>query len=89
MNRQRALKHPVKPRWFSWSRAPDADGCMYRLFRREGKEEEPPRFGVVHARFVYAHKNDPHEVTIRKLRIAYKALRDEVDECDLMAMEMT
>ncbi len=89
MTRARPDKRPNPARWFSWSRTADADGAMYRLFRREGLHEDPPRRGPVHVRMVYAHGADPKAVSARRLRMAYRELRAEVDEIDLAAMEAT
>ncbi len=82
--RTRRAKRPVEPRWSNWSRVPDADGCMYRLFRREGQPDDVR--GPVHARMVYVHKSDPACISARRLRMAYRELREEVDEIDLAMM---
>ena len=72
---------PKKQHGFSWGRFPMGETGIvcYRLFRRDHR-------GVVHMLAVDFRAGMARAELARRLRIARRALRDQVDEIDLQAM---
>ena len=71
---------PKKSVGFSWGRFPMGEGLVcYRLFRRDHS-------GSLHMLAVDFRPGMPRVALARQLRIARRALRDQVDTIDLQAM---
>ena len=71
---------PKKSAGFSWGRFPMGEGLVcYRLFRRD-------HAGSLHMLAVDFRPGMPRVALARQLRIARRALRDQVDTIDLQAM---
>ena len=71
---------PKKSAGFSWGRFPMGEGLVcYRLFRRDHS-------GSLHMLAVDFRPGMPRVALARQLRVARRALRDQVDEIDLQAM---
>ncbi len=71
---------PKKAAGFSWGRFPMGEGLVcYRLFRRD-------HAGSLHMLAVDFRPGMPRVALARQLRIARRALRDQVDTIDLQAM---
>ena len=68
---------PKKQQGFSWGRFPLGEGIVaYRLFRRDFR-------GVVHMLAVDFRAGMARAELARRLRVARRALRDQVDEIEL------
>jgi len=82
--RTRHDKRPKRTTGFSYGRITAPNGwTQYRLFRRDS-------MGILHPpHTLFVHANEDRRVAAKALRIVYKRLRDEVDECDLAMMETT